>query len=130
VNPLRAAALLLALAACAPLNPPAPPPDPGAAGRLVVVRSDALFDWGLRLPVRINGEPAARLRAGEHREFRLPPGVYTVGVAEREIAVAVETGKTAWFLIRPEEGSLSGFDIERLDPAAGREWTGRTRPAP
>ncbi len=130
MNPLRAAALLLALAACAPLHPPAPPPDSQAAGRLVVVRSDALFDWGLRLPVRLNGEAAARLRAGEHREFRLPPGVYTVGVAEREIAVAIEAGKTAWFLVRPEEGSLSGFDIERLDPAAGRGWEARTRAAP
>lgn len=130
MNRLRAAALLLLLTACAPLHPLAPPPDPRTAGRLIVVRSDALFDWGFRLPVRLNGEPAVRLRAGEHREFQLPPGIYSVGTADREIAVAVETGKTVWFLIRPEEGSLSGFDIERLDPAAGRAWTARTRPAP
>lgn len=129
MNPLRTALLVLVLAACAPLKPPAAPEDAAAAGHLVVVRSDALFDWGVRITVRVNGEPAARLRAGEHREFRLAPGVYTVGVADREIAVAVETGRTAYFLIRPQD-SPSGFDLERLDPRRGAEWAARTRPAP
>ncbi len=129
MNRLRVILAVLALAACAPLQPPPAPEDPAAAGGLVVVRSDALFDWGLRLAVRLNGEPAVRLRAGEHREFRLAPGLYRVGVADREIAVAVETGRTAYFLVRPED-SPSGFDLERLDPRRGAEWKARTRPAP
>ncbi len=130
MNAARVAILLLALTACAPLQPPAPPPDPGLAGRLIVVRSDVLFDWGLRIPVRIAGAPAVRLRAGEHKEFRLPPGITTVGVADREIAVIVEAGKTTVFLVRPVADSPSGFDIERLDPARGSAWVERTRPAP
>jgi hypothetical protein len=101
--------------------------DPAGAGQIFVVRNDNLFDWWLSVKVSYNDVVIARLRAGEHVAFRVPPGLHTVGVADRGISVAAEHGRRYYFLISAED-SPAGFEIERLDPRRGEEWIARTKP--
>jgi hypothetical protein len=101
--------------------------DPAGAGQVFVVRNDNLFDWWLSVKVSYNDVVIARLRAGEHVAFRVPPGLHTVGVADRGISVAVEPNRRYYFLISTED-SPAGFEIERLDPGRGEEWVAKTKP--
>jgi hypothetical protein len=101
--------------------------DPARAGQIFVVRNDNLFGWGLSVKVTYNDAIIARLRAGEHVAFRVPPGLHTVGVADRGISVAVEPNRRYYFLISAED-SPAGFEIERLDPGRGEEWVAKTKP--
>jgi len=103
--------------------------DPAGAGRVAVVRNDNLFGWWLSVKVTLDDAVIARIRSGEHVVFQVPPGLHTVGVADRGISVAVEKDRTYYFLISAED-SPAGFEIERLDPRRGEDWVSRTRPAP
>jgi hypothetical protein len=103
--------------------------DPVGAGQVVVVRSDALFGWWFPVKVTYDDAVIASLRSGEHAVFRVPPGLHTVGVADRGISVAVEQNQRYYFLISTDD-SPAGFEIERLDPKRGEEWVSKTKPTP
>jgi hypothetical protein len=103
--------------------------DPAGSGQVAVVRNDNLFGWWLSVKVTLNGAVVAYLRSGEQVVFDVPPGLHTVGVADRGISVAVERNRTYYFLISTDE-SPAGFEIERLDPMRGEEWVSKTRPTP
>lgn len=117
----------LAAGACAHGRAPHPAADDTGSGRVVIVRNDNLFGWGLSIAATFDEVPIAHLRAGEHVAFRAAPGLHTVGVAGRGISFAVEPGRTYYFLISADD-SQAGFDIERLDPRRGEEWAAKTKP--
>lgn len=118
--------IALVAGACAHGRAPHPADDTGS-GRVVIVRNDNLFGWGLSIAATFDEVPIAHLRAGEHVAFRAAPGLHTVGVAGRGISFAVEPGRTYYFLISADD-SQAGFDIERLDPRRGEEWVAKTKP--
>jgi hypothetical protein len=131
---MKRAFLLLAVflaAACSHGRTPNVPSavDPAGAGVVAVVRNDNLFGWWLSVKVTIDDAVVAYIRSGEHVAFTVPPGLHTVGVADRGISVAVERNRTYYFLISTDE-SQAGFEIERLDPIRGEEWVSKTRPTP
>jgi hypothetical protein len=131
---MKRALLLLAIfltAACSHGRTPNFPTatDPAGAGQVAVVRNDNLFDWWLSVKVTLNDAVVAHIRAGEHVVLHVPPGLHTVGVADRGISVAVEPNRIYYFLIGTDE-SQAGFGIERLDPMRGREWIVKTKPVP
>lgn len=103
--------------------------DPAGAGQVAVVRNNNLFGWWFPVKVTYDDAVIAHLRSGEHAVFEAPPGLHTVGVADRGISVAVEANRKYYFLISTED-SPAGFEIERLDPRRGEEWVSKTRPTP
>lgn len=102
---------------------------PAGAGQVAVVRNDNLFGWWLPVKVTYDDAVIAYLRSGEHAVFQVPPGLHTVGVADRGISVAVEPNRKYYFLISTED-TQAGFEIERLDPMRGETWVSKTRPTP
>ena len=103
--------------------------DVAGAGQVAVVRNDNLFGWWLSVKVTLDDAVIARIRSGEHVVFQVPPGLYTVGVADRGISVAVEPNRKYYFLISADD-SPAGFEIERLDPRRGEDWVTKTTPTP
>ena len=131
---MKRALLLLTVfltAACSHGRTPSFPSaaDPADAGRVAVVRNDNLFGWWLSVKVTLDDTVVARIRSGEHVVLQVPPGLHTIGVADRGISVAVERNRTYYFLISTED-SPAGFEIERLDLRRGEEWVSKTRPTP
>jgi hypothetical protein len=106
-----------------------PPPDPAAAARVVVIRNDNLFDWGIAVAVRVDGIPAAHLRAGEHVSLAVAPGLREIAVASSAVTIAAEAGQVYYCLIGAGD-SPGGFEVERLDAGRGRGWVEKTRPLP
>jgi hypothetical protein len=94
---------------------------------VAVVRNDNLFDWWLSVRVTLDNSVVGHIRAGEHLVFQVPPGLHTIGVADRGISVAVEGNRKYYFLISADT-SQAGFEIERLDPRRGEEWLAKTKP--
>lgn len=103
--------------------------DPAGTGQVAVVRNNNLFGWWLTVKVTYDDAVIAHIRSGEHVVFQAPPGLHTVGVADRGISVAVEPNRKYYFLISTAD-SQAGFEIERLDPRRGEEWVSQTRPTP
>jgi hypothetical protein len=131
---MQRAFLLLAVcfvAACSHGRTPNAPPAEGPPGssQVTVIRNDNLFDWWVKVKVTYDGEVIANIRAGEYIVFRVPPGLHTVGVADRGISVALEGNRRYYFLISADT-SQAGFEIERLDPRRGEEWVSKTKPLP
>jgi hypothetical protein len=102
---------------------------PAGAGQVVVVRNDNLFDWWIKMKVTFDDTVIAHIRAGEHMVFQAPPGLHTVGVADRGISLAIEADRKYYFLISADT-SQAGFEIERLDPRRGEEWVAKTKAIP
>ena len=132
---MQRAVLLLAVflvAACSHGRTPNAPPaaGPSGAGQVSVVRNDNLFDWWISVKVTFDGEVIANIRAGEHMVFQAPPGLHTIGVADRGISVAIEGNRMYFFLISADTTSQAGFEIERLDPKQGEKWVSKTKPLP
>lgn len=106
-----------------------PLPESAEAAQVVVIRNDNLFGWGIAVGVLLDDVTVAHIRAGEHVALRLAPGFHRVGITDSSIGVAAEKGQTYYYLVSVD-GSLSGFEIERLDAGRGREWTAKTRALP
>ena len=119
------------MAACSHGRTPDAPPaaGPAGSGQVVVVRNDNLFDWWIKMKVTFDDTVIAHIRAGEHMVFQAPPGLHTVGVADRGISLAIEADRKYYFLISADT-SQAGFEIERLDPRRGEEWVTKTKPIP
>jgi hypothetical protein len=100
---------------------------PAGAGQMAVVRNDNLFDWWVSVKVTFDDRVIGHIRAGEHMVFQAPPGLHTIGVADRGISVAVEGNRKYYFLISADT-SQAGFEIERLDSRRGEEWVSKTKP--
>ena len=131
---MRRAFILLAVflsAACSHGRTPNAPAAEGPPGssQVAVIRNDNLFDWWIKVKVTYDGEVIANIRAGEHMVFRVPPGLHTIGVADRGVSVALEGNRRYYFLISTDT-SQAGFEIERLDPRQGEEWVSKTKPLP
>jgi hypothetical protein len=103
--------------------------DPAGAGQVAVMRNNNLFGWWFPVKVTYDDAVIAHIRSGERVVFQTPPGLHTVGVADRGISVAVEPNGKYYFLISTED-SQAGFEIERLDPRRGEEWVSKTKPIP
>lgn len=131
---MQRAFLLLAVflvTACAHGRTPNAPPavGPAGAGQVAVARNDNLFDWWVSVKVTFDNAVIAHIRAGEHMVFQAPPGLHTIGVADRGISVAIEGNRMYYFLISADT-SQAGFEIERLDPRRGEEWVAKTKSIP
>ena len=62
--------------------------DPASAGQVAVMRNNNLFGWWFPVKVTYDDAVIAHLRSGERVVFQTPPGLHTVGVADRGISVA------------------------------------------
>jgi len=100
---------------------------PAGASQVIVIRNDNLFDWWVSLKVTFDNSLIAHIRAGEHMVYQAPPGLHTIGVADRGMSVVLEGDRKYYFLISADT-SQAGFEIERLDPRRGEEWVSKTKP--
>lgn len=107
---------------------------PKAKGRLYVFRMVRSYGAHLDDYVTINGASIQKIKPGNGIYCDLPPGDYTVGLAQRKaqpIKVSVLPGQRQYVCVMlhhrgatPRSGALAAdqsFDIRLLDPAYGAE---------
>ncbi|MCU0584837.1 MAG: DUF2846 domain-containing protein [Desulfobacterales bacterium] len=123
------AALLIACAHGKTPEFPAGALVPADAAEVYVIRNNELFGFGLSVGVNLNDATIAHLRAGEHIRFLVPPGLHRIGIRTSGAGVALDRGRTYYFLISVDD-SPAGFEIERLDRRRGEEWVAKTRRLP